>query len=669
FHLILFRHVPPHKIYFSKKVLSLNQTSESAQVRCSDNSVFYADIVIGADGAYSGIRQSLYRSIQNAPRNVAQLGRGGLASAFKKRSSNGSGGGGVGHKGDIRLPKSDQEPLRFDQHAVVGLTNLGPRETPSEQELAAKGLSANFKVSEWGPESVDKILDLDYVKNQKSPYGGTMQDIFDQTEKGSPVRIMLEDKAFKTWYYKRTVLVGDACHKTIPFSGVGALHAILDCITLANALYDMPDGNAFTLADINQAFQTYYAQRVESAAAAVKGSAQVSQFLSRTSAVGHMIRKATIASMPESMIMIAADRIFAKRPILSYLPFIPDYGARKSVPQSLGRRDREELEMLRGKQRQQKAEEVLRQKEEKQRKVASSPRSGRDLPKDSANRILHAATASSFGSSPSERSSPLPRHNFLSENTSGRSVVSSSLTPSTASMDRFAVSGESENIPPNQQEFIVSNSDQWLESDAASDSASMFSFSSRYTLPYDAEELASQYYSGRRAIYPYVDPGAAAHNAGERASTGSVMSALWRKYGIRGTESSASLASSSASSRNITRPDSITGIHGDDNGQAEHKDIAKAEPETSPLRNRATAPEESAGWKRLDQEFKEQNARALAYYYDIGSNDAATTEHELPVTVEAAELSDGQDQSRVSTVRFGVQHDIADQSNIGVKRQ
>jgi hypothetical protein len=52
----------------------------------------------------------------------------------------------------------------------------------------------NFKVSEWGPETVDEIMQLKSVREQKSPYGGTMADIYDQTPKGTPLRFMIEDK-------------------------------------------------------------------------------------------------------------------------------------------------------------------------------------------------------------------------------------------------------------------------------------------------------------------------------------------------------------------------------------------------------------------------------------------------------------------------------------------
>ncbi|KAI8602046.1 hypothetical protein EDD21DRAFT_403988 [Dissophora ornata] len=558
FHNILLRHVPAHKIHFSKKVLSLSQTNESAQVRCSDNSVFYADIVIGADGAYSGIRQNLYKSIQGTPkRNTATLeDRNGLVAALKKMP--------VSLKRVTEGLDPEKYPFLKDKCTQVTTViakngfsawlipvtenricwNISSRtfSTASEKEDAANGIAVNFKISEWGPEAVDSILGLDYVKNLPCPYGGTLQDLFDKTKKGTSVRIMLEDK--------RTVLIGDACHKMIPFSGVGALHAVLDCIVLANALYDMPDDETFTQANITQAFQTYYALRYESAVAAVKGSAQVSHFVSNSSAVSHIVRKATLASLPAFMILIAADRIFANRPILSYLPFVPDYGFRKSNPQQLGRRDREELVLLRQQDCRRKEEEVKRLKEERRRQAVSggSSSSGLGIVKSGASRILRAATASSLGQPVSGKPLPaLPKQDRITDVTGRRSAEPYSSSSSrymsfSASMDRvphFDIRGVL--LPPGgvERENRVVNMD---DDDKLSipDSASMYSFSSRYALPYDTEEPESQHYTDRESVCPHIDthandgcrPLARNYNR-NKGSSDSLTSSPWRRYGRR----------------------------------------------------------------------------------------------------------------------------------------
>lgn len=57
-------------------------------IRCSDNTTYHADILVGADGANSGVRQSLYKSLLDKN----------------------------------ELPKSDNVPLPFNSTCLVGQT-------------------------------------------------------------------------------------------------------------------------------------------------------------------------------------------------------------------------------------------------------------------------------------------------------------------------------------------------------------------------------------------------------------------------------------------------------------------------------------------------------------------------------------------------------------------
>ncbi|KAF9425487.1 hypothetical protein BGZ76_003213, partial [Entomortierella beljakovae] len=64
FYDILRRRVPNEKISFKKKVLKTEEKEGKAIIHCSDNTSYIGDILIGADGAYSGVRQSLYKEME-----------------------------------------------------------------------------------------------------------------------------------------------------------------------------------------------------------------------------------------------------------------------------------------------------------------------------------------------------------------------------------------------------------------------------------------------------------------------------------------------------------------------------------------------------------------------------------------------------------------------------
>jgi 2-polyprenyl-6-methoxyphenol hydroxylase-like FAD-dependent oxidoreductase len=72
--------IPPEKIHFSKKVLSLEQNKEGVMIRCADGTTYHGDILVGADGAYSGVRQALYKRLAKygklPPTDANELNKG-----------------------------------------------------------------------------------------------------------------------------------------------------------------------------------------------------------------------------------------------------------------------------------------------------------------------------------------------------------------------------------------------------------------------------------------------------------------------------------------------------------------------------------------------------------------------------------------------------------------
>lgn len=85
---ILLRLVPANKISYSKKILQVKQEDDHVIIKCSDNSGYQSNILVGADGAYSSVRQNLYKAL-NA-------------------------------KG--KLPKADNADLPFNSVCLVGQT-------------------------------------------------------------------------------------------------------------------------------------------------------------------------------------------------------------------------------------------------------------------------------------------------------------------------------------------------------------------------------------------------------------------------------------------------------------------------------------------------------------------------------------------------------------------
>ncbi|KAF9349129.1 hypothetical protein BGX26_012535 [Mortierella sp. AD094] len=213
-HSLLLSKLPAERIHCGKKVLSVGQSEHGTMIRCADGTSYEGDILIGADGAYSAARQGLYKRLEK----------------------------------EGKLPKSDSEPMEVGYTCLVGTTlpldsekypivkdnfshfaivvaDKGPYSvmqmaedsldsnltlmanitvisvpgnrvcwgvviqlTPEEQEAA-------FRNSDWAPKAIkDAIAPF---AHHKTPFGGTLEDLVNETPKEHISNAYLEEKILK----------------------------------------------------------------------------------------------------------------------------------------------------------------------------------------------------------------------------------------------------------------------------------------------------------------------------------------------------------------------------------------------------------------------------------------------------------------------------------------
>ncbi|KAF9898248.1 hypothetical protein BX616_004291, partial [Lobosporangium transversale] len=58
------RRIAPERIHLNKKVTSIAQDDDSVTITCADGTSYTGDILVGADGAYSGVREELYKQLE-----------------------------------------------------------------------------------------------------------------------------------------------------------------------------------------------------------------------------------------------------------------------------------------------------------------------------------------------------------------------------------------------------------------------------------------------------------------------------------------------------------------------------------------------------------------------------------------------------------------------------
>lgn len=114
---LLLRQIPAHKILLKKRILTISEDDDRVTIYAFDNTAYQGDILVGADGAYSVVRQKLYEKL-------------------KKRGL---------------LPKSDDEELPFNCTCLVGQTDyMDPDEfpilkNPCSQVLAVRGTDLPYR--------------------------------------------------------------------------------------------------------------------------------------------------------------------------------------------------------------------------------------------------------------------------------------------------------------------------------------------------------------------------------------------------------------------------------------------------------------------------------------------------------------------------------------------
>ncbi|KAG0342030.1 hypothetical protein BG000_007223 [Podila horticola] len=271
------------------------------------NSTYEGDILVGADGAHSAIRQHLY-------------------SVLKKEKS---------------LPATDDKPLPYKCVCLVGQTEvLDPEEFPDLKLPLGQFLSVigdnnclwvtfttskntvcfmvvqyldersfkssdSFRNSEWGPEAAEAMSKQ--VRNFKVPGGKdgrvlTLGDYIDRTPKELMSKVMLEEKLN-------------------PSGAAGALSAIYDAVALANWICSLESSS---LNNVEAIFKEYYAERYPAAKEAFRSSQTFSKLGGKT--LASIVLKAAMKRIPKWLWTRLIAQLSRPRPQASFLPLVEDIG-------------------------------------------------------------------------------------------------------------------------------------------------------------------------------------------------------------------------------------------------------------------------------------------------------------------------------------------------------
>ncbi|KAF9427723.1 hypothetical protein BGZ94_004325 [Podila epigama] len=320
---LLLHRIPSDSIHFGKKIASFEQNDEHVLVTCTDDSKYQGDILVGADGAQSKIREHLFQSLKNEgklsdsdqlPQTFHSICLAGHTETLDPSE----------HP-YLRLAESKNNIVRDERNLWTWTTSPTKANTSVWTAIRSLGDSPVkeeelLNSPEWGSGAIDSNraeLNDFMVLGGHSGRVTTLGDYIEKTSKNSVTKIALGDRVFDSWYHGRTVLLGDACHRIGPVGSFGYSATTHGAVTLANWIVTMQSSSQ---TEVDVVFKEYYEECHPAAKEALQASQWMTQVTghSTASAIARQVLKRTPLWVSNALIA----RMSMTRYQVSFLPLI-----------------------------------------------------------------------------------------------------------------------------------------------------------------------------------------------------------------------------------------------------------------------------------------------------------------------------------------------------------
>ncbi len=229
------------RVHFNHRCTDVDLDGPIAHVlntETNETSAVRGDAVIGVDGAFSAVRESMQRHLDRFQYDESYLAHG-----YK----------------ELTIPPGPDSAWRMEKEAL----HIWPRK--SFMMIALPNPDGSFTCTLFwefaGPRSFESTKTDDDIRRffdeeflDAVPLMPTLLEDFRENPTGSLVTIHCAP-----WHYQdKVALVGDAAHAVVPFYGQGMNAAFEDCVVLDECLAAFPDNR-------ERAFSEYFARRKENA--------------------------------------------------------------------------------------------------------------------------------------------------------------------------------------------------------------------------------------------------------------------------------------------------------------------------------------------------------------------------------------------------------------------
>jgi kynurenine 3-monooxygenase len=230
---------PNVRVHFNHRCTDVDPTEAVCYLETENGQITAkGDAVLGVDGAFSAVRQSMQRKLEKFEYDESYLPHG-----YK----------------ELTIPPGPDGSWQMERNAL----HIWPRK--SFMMIALPNPDGSFTCTLFwefeGPRSFATTKTDDEVRRffreefpDAVPLMPTLLQDFKDNPTGSLVTIRCGP-----WFYKdKVALVGDAAHAVVPFYGQGMNAAFEDCVVLDECLEKFPDNR-------ERAFAEYFVRRKENA--------------------------------------------------------------------------------------------------------------------------------------------------------------------------------------------------------------------------------------------------------------------------------------------------------------------------------------------------------------------------------------------------------------------
>ncbi|KAH7377289.1 hypothetical protein BKA66DRAFT_513594 [Pyrenochaeta sp. MPI-SDFR-AT-0127] len=242
------------RILTSKRVNRVEHGKDHVKVFTQDGSMYTGDIVVGADGIHSAVREEMWRA--------AHDDKSGL------------------------FPSDPISDLQCESKCIFGISKRPTSFPQPPLQLNAFFKNCNYMIIS-APRTVygkdipryskedERILAEQHFQDQISKTA-TFEDLY--TNRLQTSLVSIEDHVFPRWHYRRIITIGDAAHKLHPISAQGGNGAMETAAVLVNTLLPVLKakevGESLTEDEIESIFADLQAKRFQRAVDAVNQGRQ-----------------------------------------------------------------------------------------------------------------------------------------------------------------------------------------------------------------------------------------------------------------------------------------------------------------------------------------------------------------------------------------------------------